>query len=61
VLTIAGERLEPGRLRQLPVAATTTFLLIVEWLGAGLLVTMLALDLGVRIVGGSLVALALWL
>ena len=61
VLTIAGERLELGRLRLLPVAATTTFLVIVGWLGSGLLATMLVLDLGVRIVGGSLVALALWL
>jgi hypothetical protein len=61
VLTIAGERLELGRLRQLPMVATTTFLLIVVWLGGGLLVTTVALDLGVRIVGGSLVALALWL
>ena len=61
VLTIAGERLELGRLRQLSVVANSAFMLIVVWLGAGLFVTTLALDAGVLIVGGSMVALALWL
>jgi hypothetical protein len=61
VLTIAGERLELGRLRQLPMVAISAFLLIVVWLCSGLLATLLSLDLGARIVGGSLVALALWL
>jgi hypothetical protein len=61
ILTIAGERLELGRLRQLPASANRAFVLIVIWLGAGLLVATFALDAGVRVVGGSMLALALWL
>jgi hypothetical protein len=61
VLTIAGERLELGRLRQLPASANRVFVLIVVWLVAGLLVAALAFDIGVRAVGASMVALALWL
>ncbi|HEU5012541.1 MAG TPA: hypothetical protein VFT66_08355 [Roseiflexaceae bacterium] len=61
VLTIAGERLELGRLRQLPARAERLFILCVTLLVSGLIVVMFAPDLGTRIVSFTSLGLACWL
>lgn len=61
VLTIVGERLELGRLRRLPDWAEKLFILLVALLLSSLVVTTLFTDLGVRMMGGVLIALAYWL
>jgi hypothetical protein len=61
VLTIAGERLELGRLLSLPRPVHRAFELIVALLLIGLAVSTLALDMGVRLASASLILLALWL
>ena len=61
VLTIAGERLELGRLRQLPDWAEGLFILLVALLLSGLVITTLFPDIGVRILGAALIGLACWL
>lgn len=61
VLTILGERLELGRLRQLPPRALWSFTLGVGALLAALLLGLANLDLGMRLAGLSFVGLGLWL
>lgn len=61
VLTIAGERLELGRLRQLPERAEELFLLLIVLLLSGLMVVAFAADMGVRIVSLSFIGMAAWL
>lgn len=61
VLTIAGERLELARLGRLTGPARSTFLLAAGLFGAGVLLAPAAPDLGIRVGGAGLLALALWL
>ncbi len=61
VLTIAAERLELGRLRRLPRAATQAFMLAVGVTLAGLLALFGLPALAARLVGLGFTALALWL
>jgi hypothetical protein len=61
VLTIAGERLELGRVQRLPTSATRAFATLVIWLCAGVVLSAFAPDLGVRLMGLGLLALAAWL
>lgn len=61
ILTIVGERLELGRLRQLPPRALWSFTLGVGALLAALALGVVRLDLGVRLAGLSFVGLGLWL
>lgn len=61
VLTIAGERLELSRLLRLSRASRASFLGAAGLFLAGLAATAGAFDLGVRLAGAGMVALALWL
>lgn len=61
VLTIAGERLELSRLLRLSLQSTVAFTTAVGLLLLGIALTVLAFDAGVRLAGGGLVGLALWL
>jgi hypothetical protein len=61
VLTIVGERLELGRLRQLPPRALWAFSLAVGALLAALALAVVDMGAGVRLAGISLAALGLWL
>lgn len=61
VLTIAGERLELARMLRLTAARRTAFLVAVGLFAAGLLGSVVAPDLGVRLAGAGLVALSAWL
>lgn len=61
VLTIAGERLELGRLRQLPRSAMLAFAGAVAITLVGLVLSVVAFDTGARLVGVGYAALALWL
>jgi hypothetical protein len=61
ILTIVGERLELGRMRQLPPRALWSFTVGVGLLLLGLLVAVGWFDLGVRLVGASFLALGVWL
>jgi len=61
VLTIAGERLELAHLTRLSTASRAAFLVTVGLLLAGLVVSSARFDLGVRLTGLGMVALAVWL
>lgn len=61
VLTIAGERLELGRLLRLPQMAFRIFQAAVGITLVGLLTLFLLVDAGVRLVGLGFLTLALWL
>lgn len=61
VLTIAGERLELGRLRNLPASARRLFVAAALGLALGLITSAFAADAGARLAGGAQIALALWL
>lgn len=61
VLTIAGERLELGRIREQTPLSTNSFSLITVVYVLGLVVMLLNLDLGQRVASGATVALAAWL
>ncbi|HRW04706.1 MAG TPA: hypothetical protein P5121_06415 [Caldilineaceae bacterium] len=61
ILTIAGERLELSRLLRLPTSAIQLFLAVVLLYVGGLIITFFAPQAGARLIGGALVALALWL
>lgn len=61
ILTIVGERLELGRLRQLPAWTLWIFSVGVAALLAGLLLSLVAFDLGARLVGAAILGLAVWL
>lgn len=61
VLTIAGERLELSRLGRLTRAARIGFVASAVVFGAGVVISTVQLDAGVRIGGIGLLALAVWL
>jgi hypothetical protein len=61
ILTIAGERLELSRIRQLSHNSQIAFRLIVTGYLAGLVVMLLSYDLGLRIASAGILALAIWL
>ncbi len=61
VLIIAGERLELSRLGQLAPRARLSFISAAGLLCAGVVLTLLVPDLGSRVAGAGLVALAAWL
>jgi len=61
VLTIAGERLELGRLTRLSRAVEVAFLGVVALFLVGLLVTIPAFDLGTRLASVGMIALGAWL
>lgn len=61
ILTIAGERLELARVLLLKQFARLSFLTIVAIFLAGLLLSLLALNGGLRLAGLSLIALGIWL
>jgi hypothetical protein len=61
ILTIAGERLELARVLLLKQMARLSFLSFVAIFLAGLLLSLLALDWGLRLAGLGLIALGLWL
>ena len=61
ILTIAGERLELGRVLRLPKAVRTIFTLTVGLFLAGLVVLLFNFDFGVQLAGAGMFALALWL
>jgi len=61
LLTIAGERLELNRVLQLSGLARIIFLGGMALFLIGLATTLLALDLGVRLAGAGMLALAGWL
>lgn len=61
VLTIAGERLELSRMLFHAPWTETLFLALVGLLGAGLVLSVSAPDVGFRVMGAGLAAVALWL
>ncbi|HEY63371.1 MAG TPA: hypothetical protein G4O02_02255 [Caldilineae bacterium] len=61
VLTIAGERLELSRLRRPSRWATRSFLAAVGIVSIGLILTIPAFAVGIRLVGAGMLILALWL
>jgi hypothetical protein len=61
VLTIAGERLELGRVLRLPRAVQIFFGGTLSLLLMGLVVSLFNLAIGLRLVGAGMVVLALWL
>lgn len=61
VLTIAGERLELSRLGRPSDRARAAFSAIAAVFCAGIVVTVLAPDVGVRVAGSGLLGLAIWL
>lgn len=61
VLTIAGERLELARLGQLTARARVGFVAATATFGAGVVASAAMPDLGVRVAGVGLLALAAWL
>jgi hypothetical protein len=61
ILTIAGERLELGRVLLHRVNVRRLFLAVVGLFLAALLLTLAAFDAGLRLAGLSLIALSLWL
>jgi len=61
ILTIAGERLELSRVVQVSPLSQAVFHVVVASLLTGLILGTVAPDAGVRVAGGALLALALWL
>lgn len=61
ILTILGERLELGRLRNLPAPALWWFAAGVILLLGGLLLAGIAMDAGMRATGAGFLALGAWL
>lgn len=61
VLTIAGERLELSRILRHPPPVQRQFMAIMVLLGAGLLLTLVNLSMGVRLEGVAHVLLGMWL
>ncbi|MEW5956611.1 MAG: hypothetical protein AB1801_02725, partial [Chloroflexota bacterium] len=61
ILTIAGERLELNRVLRLSGQVQQLFLFALGLFLAGVAVSFLNFDLGTRLAGGGMVALALWL
>ncbi|MBI2847317.1 MAG: hypothetical protein HYX82_05485 [Chloroflexi bacterium] len=61
VLTIAGERLELGRIMRPSAAAQTAFVLATIVLLLAFVLSVVSFDVGVRLLGAGLVFVALWL
>lgn len=61
ILTIAGERLELGRMIQKPAYSQPLFFGITALYLAGLVVMLFSWDLGIRITGAGMLGLAFWL
>lgn len=61
VLTIVGERLELSRLLNPPRSVQTAFVAATGLFVAGLVVSLFDLDVGSRLAGLGMIALALWL
>jgi hypothetical protein len=61
VLTIAGERLELARVLLLKQVAYISFLVITGLFLAGLALSLVTLDMGMRLAGLALIALGIWL
>jgi hypothetical protein len=61
ILTIAGERLELGRLLSLPGWVLRAFVLVTGVFLAGLVIAIWQPDLGVRLAGLAMLALGIWL
>ncbi len=61
ILTIAGERLELGRMVQKPAYSRPLFFAILTLYLVGLVALPFAFDLGVRLTGVGMLGLALWL
>ncbi len=61
VLTIAGERLELARILRPSRASLVAFLAVISLLLIGLLMSTYRLDVGIRLAGGGMTGLALWL
>ncbi len=61
VLTIAGQRLELAHVLLVARAARYTFLAVVAVFVAGLLASLAAPDVGIRVAGAGLLALGAWL
>ncbi|MFO7683949.1 MAG: hypothetical protein R6X34_28290 [Chloroflexota bacterium] len=61
ILTIAGERLELGRILQPKPAVRLAFNLIVGLFLVGLLLSLATFDAGIRLAGFALIALGVWL
>lgn len=61
LLTIAGERLELSRVARLPAYTRTLFAILTGLLLASLILSAITYDPGARLLGLSLLALALWL
>jgi len=61
VLTIAGERLELGRMMQKPAYSQPLFFGITALYLAGLVIMLFSWDLGIRLTGVGMLGLALWL
>jgi hypothetical protein len=60
-LTIAGERLELNRVLRLSGQVQQLFLLAVGLFLAGVITSLFNFDLGMRLAGGGMIALAVWL
>ncbi len=60
-ITIAGERLELSRFRQLPFSIEALLMAAMAVVAAGLIVALQWPDVGVRLVGGGLLGMAWWL
>lgn len=60
-ITIAGERLELSRFRQLPFSIEALLMAAMATVVLGLLIALAWPDVGVRIVGGGLLGMAGWL
>ena len=61
LLTIAGERMELGRMLFLSQARQMQMLAFVAISIAGIVMTLASADLGVRVLGAGMIAIALWL
>lgn len=61
ILTVAGERLELARVLLLKQTARNSFLAIIGLFLAGLLVSLISLDFGIRLAGIALLGLGYWL
>ena len=61
ILTIAGERLELGRMVQKPAYSQPLFFGITTLYLAGLIILLFSWDVGIRITGVGMLAVALWL
>ncbi|GIW03295.1 hypothetical protein [Roseiflexus sp.] len=61
ILTILGERLELGRLRNLPSQALWWFAAGIGALLSGLILAGIAMDAGMRVAGAGFLALGAWL